>query len=294
LTLDVSDVPPTHTLLLLTGWTDYAFSSDNVAAHQRGLSLEPPVLETRGEDGVWRTALADVGIPVGRPQTIVWDLKDRNASRTLRLRTNMRIYWDRIALAAPAGIALDPEPLPRVRASLDERGFSAEVSVDGRQPYSYDYERVSWPSPWKLMPGRYTRTGDVARLIEETDDLFVVARPGDVLSLAFDARRLRATPDGWVRTFLLVGDGFSKEMDIHSASPDVAAPLPFHGMPSYPYPAEAAPAALHRNARIQEAYDTRRVARSLWPLELMQVAPGAPAGQPADVRTGGAEVRVRR
>jgi hypothetical protein len=278
MTLDLSGIPETHTLLLLTGWTDYAFSSDNVAAHQRGLSLEPPVLETRDESGIWRTALADVGIPVGRPQTIVWDLKNRSAGRMLRLRTNMRIYWDRIALAAPAGITLEREPLPRVSASLDERGFSAEASVDGRPPYAYDYERVSWPSPWKLMPGRYTRTGDVSRLVGETDDLFVVARPGDAVSLAFDASGLRATPAGWVRTFLLVGDGFSKEMDIHSASPDVAAPLPFHGMPSYPYPAEAAFVALRRNARLQQSYDTRRIERSLWPLELAAAPrPGTPA-----------------
>jgi len=275
LTLDLSGIPPTHTLLLLTGWTDYAFSSDNVAAHQRGLSLEPPVIEARGEHGAWRTVLADVGIPVGRPQTIVWDLKDLSASRTLRLRTNMRIYWDRIALAAPAAGALQPVPVPRVRAALEERGFSAEVSVDGREPYTYDYERVSWPSPWKLMPGRYTRTGDVSSLIARTDDLYVVARPGDVVSVAFDARRLGATPAGWVRTFLLVGDGFSKEMDIHSASPDVVAPLPFHGMEAYPYPPEAASARLRRNSEAQQRYDARRIERSLWPLELAAApAPG--------------------
>jgi hypothetical protein len=126
------------------------------------------------------------------------------------------------------------------------------------------------------MPGRYTRPGDVSALVAKTDDLFVVARPGDALSLSFDARRLTEAPAGWTRTFLLVGDGFSKEMDIHSASPDVAAPLPFHGMASYPYPPEAAPAALRSNAKIQEGYDTRLIGRSLWPLEL--AAPPVPGG----------------
>ena len=42
-------------------------------------------------------------------------------------------------------------------------------------------------------------------------------------------------PRGWKRTFLLYGDGFSKEMDINSASPDDIYPLPFHGMTKYPY-----------------------------------------------------------
>ncbi len=267
LTLDRAGLPSTHTLLLLTAWTDYAFSSDNVAAHQRGLSLEPPVLEAQAADGTWRPALADVGIPVGRPQTIVWDLSGI-AERRLRIRTNMRVYWDRVALAAPAELALEALPLPRVRADLAERGFSAEVSADGREPFGYDYERASLPSPWKLMPGRYTRTGDVQELVAKSDDLFVVARPGDALSLSFDARGLPPLPAGWTRTFLLMGDGFSKEMDLHSASPDLADPLPFHGMTSYPYPSEAAPEALRRNAAMQARYNTRVVARGFWPLEL--------------------------
>jgi tetratricopeptide (TPR) repeat protein len=271
LTLDLAALPEGHSLLLLTAWTDYAFSSDNVAAHQRGLSLEPPVLEALGADGVWRTALADVGIPVGRPQTVVWDLArlPKGGSRTLRLRTNMRIYWDRIALAAPAALALEPRTLPRVRADLSERGFSAEVSADGREPFTYDYERVSRPAPWKLMPGRYTRTGDVSELVAESDDLYVVARPGDAVSLSFDARGLPPLRAGWTRTFLLKGDGFSKEMDLNSASPDVAEPLPFHGMPSYPYPPGAASETLRRNAATQARYNTRVVARPFWPLELL-------------------------
>ena len=36
------------------------------------------------------------------------------------------------------------------------------------------------------------------------------------------------------RTFLLYADGFSKEMDINSASPDAVGPLPFHGMTALP------------------------------------------------------------
>jgi hypothetical protein len=53
--------------------------------------------------------------------------------------------------------------------------------------------------------------------------------------LSFAANKLPPLPQGWTRTFLLYADGFSKEMDINSASPDQVGPLPFHGMSGYPY-----------------------------------------------------------
>ena len=53
-----------------------------------------------------------------------------------------------------------------------------EFSPDGRQPLGYDYEDVSFTSPWKVMTGRYTREGDVRELLLKSDDMFVVSRPG--------------------------------------------------------------------------------------------------------------------
>jgi hypothetical protein len=115
------------------------------------------------------------------------------------------------------------------------RGFSAETSPDGREPFVYDYARVSLSSPWKVFTGRYTREGDVRELLQAVDDMFVISRPGDELSIAFDAGALAPVPRGWTRTFLLYADGYSKEMDINSASPEEVAPLPFHRMREYPY-----------------------------------------------------------
>ncbi|HEU4597796.1 MAG TPA: FG-GAP-like repeat-containing protein [Pyrinomonadaceae bacterium] len=255
-----------RTLLLMTGWTDYAFSSDNVAASQRGLSLKPPALQVRDERGEWRTVIEDIGVPVGRPQTVVVDLTGKflSASREVRVLTNMRIYWDQVLVETSGGDSpfISKSLRPAV-ADLSWRGFSAETTPDGREPYGYDYERVSSTSPWKTPPGRYTRFGDVRELLRQVDDIFVVSRPGDELSLSFDASKLPPLPAGWTRTFLLYADGFSKEMDINSASPDQLAPLPFHGMKSYPYAApESYPWTPARRA-YAERYNTRLVASPL-------------------------------
>lgn len=259
-------------LLLLTGWTDYAWSSDNVAAAQAGKRMMLPALQVKDANGQWRTVIEDVGIPVGRPQTVTVDLSGKflSANREVRIVTNMRILWDQILVTtsdeqAPLRLRrLDP-----LRAELRWRGFSREVTPDKREPFSYDYEQISFTSPWKVMPGRYTREGEVRDLLLRSDDMFVISKPGDEISLSFDARRLPPVRSGWRRTFLLFADGFSKEMDINSASPDQVSPLPFHGMTKYPYPdTEGYPMTAARRAYIDN-YNTRRVRAELPSIDII-------------------------
>jgi lipoprotein NlpI len=269
LTLDLGPDAGEQSVLLLTGWTDYAFSSDNVAAHQAGLEMRPPVLQAQDAAGAWQTVIEDLGIPVGRPQTLVVEMAGRwrGPGRRVRIVTNMRIYWDQARVgtrAARPGTAARVEAL---RADLDERGFSAEVSPDGREPFGYDYARVSARSPWKAFPGRYTRVGDVRELLSAVDDAFVVSRPGDEIALSFEAGALPPLRPGSRRTYLLHADGFSKEMDIHSATPDVLGPLPFHGMSRYPYPPPEAYPMTAERARLIERYNTRVVRSVEDPLE---------------------------
>jgi hypothetical protein len=257
-------------VLLVTGWTDYAFSGDNVAAHQRGIELHPPMLEARSASGEWRT-IESIGIPVGRPQTLVVHLRGklRPGERHLRIRTNMRIYWDQLLVDRSGGdLPIRVTRLDPIAADLRWRGFSAEVSHDGRQPFTYDYERVSRVSPWKTMVGRYTREGDVGDLLRRVDDRFVIARPGDEMAIAFDRHALPPLAAGQSRTFLLFADGFSKEMDISSASPHTVEPLPFHGMRSYPYAADQRYPATPAHLDYLSRYNTRIVSRSVPPLEI--------------------------
>jgi hypothetical protein len=265
LTLDLGS-DASKGVLLLTGWTDYAFSADNVAASHSGRTQAVPSLEYQDATGQWRTAIDDIGIPIGRPQTVVVDLRGKvpPGTRVVRIATNMRIYWDQI-LVDVSGTTF-PTKLTRldpIVANLSWRGFSAEVTPDGREPYGYDYSRVTTVSPWKQMTGRYTREGDVRALLRRTDDQFVISRPGDELALSFDATALPRLAPGMSRTFLLYADGYSKEMDLNSASPDTVEPLPFRGMTKYPYgPREEYPRTRDHEA-YRAKYNTRWIARGV-------------------------------
>ena len=268
------DLGPTNgpTTLLLTGWTDYAFSSDNVAAYQAGLAPMMPMLEVREAGGGWRPAAVDVGIPVGRPQTIAVDLGDvlRPGEREVRLTTTFRIYWDHIQVAdglSPEAAGVRTTRLATRSADLRHRGFSAEVHGGHPAPLTYDYARVSKVSPWKTMAGHYTREGDVQELLAAADDMFVVARDGDEVALTFDASELAPLPEGWTRTYFLRADGYSKEMDINSAIPDTVEPLPFHGMTGYPYGEDEQYPDTPEHRQYREDYNTRVVVRSVPLLE---------------------------
>lgn len=254
--LDLDLGPGTESVLLLTGWTDYAFSSDNVAASQQGLSLSLPVVQVKDARGAWTTVLDDIGFPVGRPQTLVVDLTGRflSPAREVRVLTNMRIYWDQVRVGARVDTPVRLTRLDPIAADLRWRGFSAEAT--GEEPYTYDYARVAATAPWMTPAGRYTREGDVRPLLGAVDDMFVIARPGDELALAFDARGIRA------RTFLLYSDGFSKEMNPRSAIPDTVGPLPFHGMSAYPYPPSERYPATDAHRDYQRRYNTRIVPRT--------------------------------
>ncbi len=264
LTLDLGRASAQRCVLLLTGWTDYAFSSDNLAAHQLGLQMKAPELQVKDEQGNWQTVIANMGFPAGRPQTVTVDLTNRflsKSNREVRIITTMRIYWDEILVdttAEPAGVEM--VELDALRAELRWRGFSAAVTPDGKEPLLYDYHRVSLASPWKVMAGRYTRPGDVRELLSEVDDLFVVSLPGDEIALSFDATQLAPLRQGWKRTFLLYADGYSKEMDINSASPHDITPFPFRAMRGYP---SAGYPLTEKQRAVVERYNTRIVKSAL-------------------------------
>jgi hypothetical protein len=113
----------------------------------------------------------------------------------------MRIYWDQILVDTSGGDS--PTQITKLEptfANLQWRGFSREMTPDGRAPFSYEYENVSFGSPWKVMTGRYTRTGDVLELLTKSDDMFVISRSGHSCCMRMDsARRWTSTPPARIR-----------------------------------------------------------------------------------------------
>ena len=106
------------------------------------------------------------------------------------------------------------------------------------------------------MTGSYTREGDVRPLLRDVDDLSSCRGRRRDRALV---RRVSASAASsrHSRTFLLYADGYSKEMDINSASPDSVEPMPFHGMTKYPY----GPSEHYPNREVAGKYNTRVVSR---------------------------------
>src|SRR5581483_11539093 len=199
-----------------------------------------PYLQVKDKRNRWKTVINDMGIPSGKPKSIVVDLTGKflSKAREVRIVTNMCVYWDEIFLSAktmPPHARLTP--LNAEFADLHYRGFSHAILDAARnRPEDFNYEQWSSTTMWNPTPGLYTRYGDVRELLTNADDRLVIMGSGDELRLLFDARHLPPLAPGDQRDFLLLVDGWAKDADANTAFARTVEPLPFHTMSSYPYP----------------------------------------------------------
>ncbi len=226
--------------LVLNGWVDWADGSTFLAASQDGKGgLVFPYLQVKDASGNWKTVVEDMGIPSGKPKTMVVDLTNKflSSSRQVRIVTNLCVYWDKIVLlddARPPEVRLTP--IDAAMADVHFRGFSrAVIDPKRQQPEQFLYDQVRPISNWNPTAGFYTRYGDVRPLITAVDDQLVVMGSGDELKLEYPATQLPALPNGWSRDYLLLVDGWAKDADANTAFSQSVSPLPFHAMSAYPY-----------------------------------------------------------
>jgi tetratricopeptide (TPR) repeat protein len=271
LDLDFGDAAPSgKAILLLNGWVDWPDGSTFRRASQESeAGLVMPYLQVQDAAGAWKTVNQDMGMPAGKPKTIVVPVEFLSASRKVRIVTNLCVYWDEIFLSEGASDAqVKPALIPFDSADLHFRGFSeTRIHPQRKQPDTFFYEHVAPASFWNPTPGLYTRFGRVDSLLRDVDDQLVIMGSGDEVRLRFPLAGLRAPAAGMTRDFLLKVDGWAKDRDPNTAFASTVQPLPFHGMSRYPYPAsEHFPRdAVHDS--YQRTYNTRPALVLLRPLE---------------------------
>ncbi len=233
------DAPKSGPLYLIAqGSIHDTESSVNVAITQgsrwraHGLSVEVP-----DGHGGWITAQDNLGFPAGRKKTILFNLTNifrPGTPRRVRLRTNLEIYWDAIRWAQGAPdtplkeVTLDP-----ALADLHYRGYSVmHMPVGAGAPEVPDYNMIEGTKQrWRDLIGYYTRYGDVRELLKTIDDRYVIVNSGDELSMRFAEQP--PPPPGWVRDFVIKGDGWIKDGDYNSTFSKTVLPLPYHAKNEY-------------------------------------------------------------
>ena len=215
-------------------------SSLNVAITQgTRWRAQPMSLEVPDGKGGWTTAQSNLGFPAGRKKTVLFNLTNLlkpNTPRRVRIRTNLEIYWDHIEWAE--GLPDAPVKMVTLTPStvdLHYRGYSVISKPDAGAPEIPDYKQLfSTKQSWRDLEGYYTRFGEVSELLKAIDDRYVIVASGDEMSFRFPEQPAPAA--GFVRDFIIMGDGWIKDGDYNSTFSRTVLPLPHHGQQEYVTP----------------------------------------------------------
>jgi Flp pilus assembly protein TadD len=261
-----TDAPQSGPLFLIAhGWMHPTDSSINVAISQgQNYKAKPLSLEVPDGHGGWVVAKPNLGFPAGRKKISLFDLTDvfrPNTPRRLRLRTNLEIFWDKLewARSLPDAQLRTTKLNPDV-ADLHYRGYSVINQPNTSSPEVPDYNRLaSSKQIWRDLIGYYTRFGDVRELLLAADDRYVIMNAGDEMTFRFPVQP--QPPAGFVRDFVIVGDGWIKDGDYNSGHSKTVLPLPYHAEQEY----TSTPAGLEdelvyrRHPQDWQTYHTRYV-----------------------------------
>lgn len=230
------DAPADRKLTLIAdGWLYPTDASINVQLGQsshtppRSLSIEVP-----NGSGGWQTAKENLGFPAGKMKTVLLELPEGHWH--FRLRTNMEIYWDRLAWSTTAATNENrTHELALGTAELQYRGFSVIDKPNASSPEKPIYDQIlTTGQRWRDLEGYYTRFGDVRELLSGVEGRMVLMNAGDELVLRFPA--LPDPPPGFKRDFVIVGNGWIKDGDLNSVFSKTLLPLPSRETNDYSTP----------------------------------------------------------
>ncbi len=252
--------------LIVKGWLHPSDSTINVAIGQGHHEPPKPLsLSVQDAHGAWRVVKPNLGFPAGRNKTCLIDLTGvfrAGEPKRLRLSTNLEIYWDQMQWAQ--GLPNAPLQITHLApnyADLHYRGYSMIHKAGVSSPEIPDYNHLMATTQiWRDLTGYYTRFGDVRPLLSRVDDRYVIMNAGDELALRFPA--LPPPRAGWVRDYVLAGDGWVKDGDYNSVDSATVLPLPYHARSIYdtpPQPLEDEWVYRH-HPKDWQTYQTRYVA----------------------------------
>ena len=223
--------------LLAHGWVRPTDSSINLALSQgstgkpEGISIQVP-----DGNGGWVTAKKNLGFPAGKSKTVMIRLDGifkNPGDHRIRLRTSTETYWDQIRWAQGLPdtqvkrTTVQPEMM-----KLQYRGYSKVTEANHSSPEIPHYDEITGATQkWRDLVGFYTRYGDISELLKKVDDRYVIMNAGDEMRFHFKA--LNPPQKGWVRDFVLIGDGWVKDGDYNTVYSKTVLPLPSHKRDTY-------------------------------------------------------------
>lgn len=218
--------------IIADGWLHPTDTSLNVAisqsAHEKPKSLSLDVLD---DSGAWKTVKEDFGVPAGKLKTVVIPLP--NGAKHARLRTNMEIFWDKLAWAE--SVSESENVVRKIELSSAElvfRGYSVIHKKDDSSPEIPVYDQIATTNErWRSIEGYYTRYGDILELLTGTDDRYAIVASGDEMRLKFPA--LAPVKSGYERDYVIVGNGWIKEGDYNNVFSKTILPLPTRATNDY-------------------------------------------------------------
>tara|TARA_B100000959_G_scaffold280671_1_gene342928 strand:- start:4767 stop:8354 length:3588 start_codon:yes stop_codon:yes gene_type:complete len=265
LVLELGDLSGKDSIyLFLYGWVFPTDASINVNMFQtERINSLPPQLQVIDQNGQWKTVIQNIGFPKGKNKMVIVNLSDLFESNDykVRIRTNMQIYWDEIFYVTDFfNDSIQVTALNPGSANLNYKGFSKLMKKTQYSPSIPLYKTISTTPKWRDLVGNYTRYGDVASLLKNSDNQYVIMNAGDEIILEFDVPKNSVLPKGWTRDFIFYNDGWLKDGDLNTAHGQTVKPLPYHGMKSYPYSSDDAYSEndLH-TADYNKLYNTREI-----------------------------------
>jgi hypothetical protein len=178
-------------------------------------------MEIMAPNGTWVRAPQSSQIPIpsdSNPRTFVVNLTGLFPAGTTDYKTRLTNFWN----VTYDYIAVDTTT-------------QQDITVQKIMPTSATLSQYC--STNSTSSGNFTRYGDVTALLQSADDMYVVGRQGDEVTINFSVGNLTAVPAGMERDyFLFVACWFKDQPGQWGYGfTFTVAPMPFMAMSGFPY-----------------------------------------------------------